>query len=496
MNSKKAARLILSFLLFVGFSFCFSNDVLGADECEAPKKCVSVLLGNCEIEGSLEETMWCNGPGTSSFVCCVKLKDPSDEGKCKLSPPQGFCQSFWQTGCTGDTEMNSKFSYEEGWGIGCGFAVFPKKCCYPKNDVPWYSGYTCLGTEGCLADGSCKTLYVEPAGILPDLPHSFDTCDQYGSNYTCCEEKYRREKAFGETCSYRDTTSYERTGVCIQNVANCEVGKSGGGNCANNLTCCSDLKKSCTSLGGSCIGVLDDCVGIVERETDCLNNPDNISCCIPANAISCDDAQLVCEQVSTCPANNRVPEFGCGGSGLICCNKGLETCQDFGGVCSAGGCGNGTPVFDLNIFDPCYIHFGNLLTCCSGTYSTCLSQGGVVSPNGCLGGYVPASDTPYCCLLNNPHIEPQKPKDLVYRGPVIEKLEQVLGPVTKMLYYGGLGIGVFYIILAGYKLMVSEGDPQRTKAAQEQLTSAVIGIIFILLSVTIIRVIIDEIIKV
>jgi len=89
---------------------------------------------------------------------------------------------------------------------------------------------------------------------------------------------------------------------------------------------------------------------------------------------------------------------------------------------------------------------------------------------------------------------PPPPPEMVYTGPVIESLEEILGPVTKMLYYGGLAIGVFFIILAGYKLMVSEGDPQRTKAAQEQLTSAIIGIIFILLSVTILRVIINQII--
>ena len=87
-----------------------------------------------------------------------------------------------------------------------------------------------------------------------------------------------------------------------------------------------------------------------------------------------------------------------------------------------------------------------------------------------------------------------RPFGLLYTGPVIKNLQDILGPVAKMLYYGGLAIGVFFIILSGYRLMTSEGDPQKTKAAQEQLTSAIIGIIFILLSVTILRVIINQII--
>jgi hypothetical protein len=42
--------------------------------------------------------------------------------------------------------------------------------------------------------------------------------------------------------------------------------------------------------------------------------------------------------------------------------------------------------------------------------------------------------------------------------------------------------------------MVSQGNPQQTQDAQEQLTAAIFGIVFILLSVTIIRLILTKII--
>ena len=44
--------------------------------------------------------------------------------------------------------------------------------------------------------------------------------------------------------------------------------------------------------------------------------------------------------------------------------------------------------------------------------------------------------------------------------------------------------------------MVSQGNPQQTQDAQEQLTAAIVGIIFILLSVTILRIILGRVIGV
>ncbi len=48
-----------------------------------------------------------------------------------------------------------------------------------------------------------------------------------------------------------------------------------------------------------------------------------------------------------------------------------------------------------------------------------------------------------------------------------------------------------FVVIAGYTLMTSEGNPQKTQEGQEQLTAAIIGIAFILLSSAIIRVIIN-----
>ena len=84
--------------------------------------------------------------------------------------------------------------------------------------------------------------------------------------------------------------------------------------------------------------------------------------------------------------------------------------------------------------------------------------------------------------------------DFIYNGPIVQDISSILVPLAKILYYGGLFIGMVFIIIAGYTLMTSEGNPQRTQEGQEQLTAAILGIIFILLSAAILRVIITSII--
>lgn len=80
--------------------------------------------------------------------------------------------------------------------------------------------------------------------------------------------------------------------------------------------------------------------------------------------------------------------------------------------------------------------------------------------------------------------------DYGYAGPVFTSFTDVVAPVAKVMYYAALTIGVGAVILAGYMLMTSEGNPDRVKQGQEQLTAAILGVLFILLSAAILRIII------
>jgi hypothetical protein len=55
----------------------------------------------------------------------------------------------------------------------------------------------------------------------------------------------------------------------------------------------------------------------------------------------------------------------------------------------------------------------------------------------------------------------------------------------------GIAVGIFAILMAGYTYMTSQGRPDKVKDASERLTSAVLGILFIVLSLVLLRVIVN-----
>lgn len=51
------------------------------------------------------------------------------------------------------------------------------------------------------------------------------------------------------------------------------------------------------------------------------------------------------------------------------------------------------------------------------------------------------------------------------------------------------GLAVLLIIISGYKLMASQGNPEKVQGAKEQLTAAIIGLLFVIFSLVILHVI-------
>lgn len=58
------------------------------------------------------------------------------------------------------------------------------------------------------------------------------------------------------------------------------------------------------------------------------------------------------------------------------------------------------------------------------------------------------------------------------------------------------GVALLLIMFSGYRLMTSQGNPERVQAAREQLTSAVVGLLFIIFSVAILQIIGVDILKI
>ena len=56
-------------------------------------------------------------------------------------------------------------------------------------------------------------------------------------------------------------------------------------------------------------------------------------------------------------------------------------------------------------------------------------------------------------------------------------------------------VAVILIIVSGYNMMLSEGNPEKVKGARETLTSAIVGLLFILFSGAILQIIGVDILK-
>jgi hypothetical protein len=89
------------------------------------------------------------------------------------------------------------------------------------------------------------------------------------------------------------------------------------------------------------------------------------------------------------------------------------------------------------------------------------------------------------------------PTDIEYIPPnygswnvVYSDIGELLSNVFNILLLVGLAFGVLFVVKAGYTLKTSEGHPDKTRQGKEELTAAVMGMLFIGLSLVILRIII------
>jgi len=71
-------------------------------------------------------------------------------------------------------------------------------------------------------------------------------------------------------------------------------------------------------------------------------------------------------------------------------------------------------------------------------------------------------------------------------------IERLFSIVLSLAGVGALGL----LIYGGYNYMVSRGDPERIKGARETITSAIVGLLFIIFSLVILQVIAGDILKI
>ena len=127
--------------------------------------------------------------------------------------------------------------------------------------------------------------------------------------------------------------------------------------------------------------------------------------------------------------------------------------------------------------------------CCNGHHVVGYPGGGV-SICGPASTPTPAvTPTPGNADLWCPGFENEKLNTAIGCIPILTTKEAFLSFVLKWAVGIGGGIAFLLIIYAGFMIMTSAGNPERLKAGQELLTSAISGLILLIFSVVILKII-------
>lgn len=242
-------------------------------------------------------------------------------------------------------------------------------------------------------------------------------------------------------------------------------------------------ENSCKAHGGLCNGVA--CTG--EKETVYDEN---------GIAITCGYQQVCCKTKS---------EF-------------LTECEQYGGKCfsSAPNPSLYSPLSrSCNSGQSCY-KIIQILQSCS-LPGVCTSSPGGVCPNGkkqysgtCTGyqelccEYEAPSKLPmnldinkkYCDSSGNSTATPTERLYTAIGCIPVGNLESFISSILGWAIGIGGGVAFLLIVYSGFMIMTSSGNPERLKAGQELLTSAMAGLIMLIFSVFILRVIGVDILKI
>lgn len=254
--------------------------------------------------------------------------------------------------------------------------------------------------------------------------------------------------------------------VCEDN-SDCEEGYSCVfGACVINTTCTPN------ACGGSC-------------PTGTVCGPAG-NACFPAACGQCGAAACQCTYTPGAPT--------CSG-----CSTG-QTCQPNGscGNAGPGWCGNAGCTTDEQCenFLPgshCNFDTGNCVTWAACTPGSCDDCDSGLVCDGTGTQCVQAG----CGQCGNPACPPNTSQDPGVLCPtcVIDygNPDEILGLAYRIVTPIAVIIGLFLVVSCAYKIMTTHGDPRELQEAKECITSAIIGLVFILLSVSILRLVINSI---
>ncbi len=305
----------------------------------------------------------------------------------------------------------------------------------------------------------------------------------------CCTSNENDCNSMGGICD----TSCGGTGVIPTGI--CGPGSLGQLCCRQEPAKACEVSVAAGGLGGECVTAGACGSAPLTPASGCLFTEE---CCPTSSTQTCEDAGGVVVRHAGCdtPIEGVVTPIG-----ALCCNPTtLPKCNEIpgGGFCTFLHC-DVTPVASSDCAAP------NI--CCPNTQRFCEvgNAGGQPSFGGVCNGtpcttVTQARECSVCCL-NSDAIPPPDGNDDDPRGPTYTSeytgpkitVNQLIGLIYDIMLPISIGVGLLFIIKAGYVLKTSEGNPTKKQQGIDDLTGAVVGTLFVGLSLVILRVIINSI---
>jgi len=351
----------------------------------------------------------------------------------------------------GRTDCDWLCSGECIWGGG-----FEDQCSTvdSSDSANEYCDISCYRTSLCnSASSGCYTTCSAPAGTCLN---NNGTCtvsyDRLGSSSSCISQD--------ATISCTAACSSEL--ICYEGACIDPPPCTGGGVCdPANCIAKPGEKNTCAANNGTCAVNFDQLGPDQVGYSRCISRPDKISCTVDTceEHYKCDPEDLLCHPVYEtvdCPNYVKCMPRDCG-------------YYSYAGVCTA---------LDEGVCD-CE---SNAPFACAGT---CLNPESIDDSKFEAGGPCKTSGTKGKCALVDTAI-----------GDVPTDPAQFVRRVYSLVLGMAGGIALILIMISGYRYMTSQGNPEASKAASEQLTSAIVGLLFIILSFVILQVIGVDILKI
>lgn len=314
-------------------------------------------------------------------------------------------------------------------------------CELAEESQPGFScvdSFDCCGFSAdetfCAPSGACNIVDGASCDVTVNVPYSECAAGSVCDAGVCVPEQSACINLGGIGCTVGDPNSC-CAGTCIEGT-NTQCGYVDEGGLCNSTSDCDP-----SPAGGGTLECLPDSIG-------------DKRCSPQSSIVPCTDAAIgACgPDVVNCPQ-----AYECQGATLGCVLN-ENKCGDIEvGVCANGEGVNkcGSPANGCADDEKCLLD-GSTYACVPGFEDIC------------IGGTTP--------------FEPGEPYWFKSKFRQIEPMDLVR-TILKILFPAGLGIGLFFIVKAGWQIGASQGTPDKVKEGVKQLTAAIIGIIFLLLSV-------------